>query len=277
MNITADQLSSILPVNKQTAALAEVLNELFPKYSITTLNRASGFIAQCGHESNGFTVLKENLNYSAQGLRGIFGKYFKDDATAAAYARQPEKIANKVYASRMGNGDESSGDGYRFRGRGAIQLTGTTNYTSFAKSINKSIVETIAYLDTLEGAVESACWFWKENNINSFCDENDIVGMTKRINGGTNGIDDRTSHYIHAKEVLASVFGSSVYESINYVTVKLDSNNDTVKAVQKAIGLTIDGQFGPVTERAVIAWQIKNGLVADGIVGPATIKKMLEN
>jgi putative chitinase len=280
MKITANQLLIILPANKYTADLAEVLNELFPKYGITTLNRAAGFIAQCGHESNGFTVLKENLNYSAQGLRGVFSKYFKDDATAAAYARQPEKIANRVYASRMGNSNEQSGDGYKYRGRGAIQLTGKENYTRFADSINKDMDATIEYLGTLDGAVESACWFWKANNLNTICDEDDIVKMTKRINGGTIGLEDRASHYTLAKQVLAAVFSGTIQENtpqVEYITVSIGSNNDTVKAVQLALGITADGDFGPGTERAVKTWQSANGLAADGIVGPNTIRKMLGN
>jgi len=288
MQITANQLSKILPVNKHTEDLAEVLNELFPKYNITTLNRAAGFIAQCGHESNGFTVLKENLNYSAQGLRGVFGKYFKDDATANAYAKQPEKIANRIYASRMGNGDEHSGDGYKYRGRGAIQLTGHDNYTRFAESIGKDMDDTIDYLGTLDGAVESACWFWQTNKLNAICDADDIVTMTKRINGGTIGLDDRTAHYKLAKQVLAGVFGDDASDEtvqeattqateVEYVTVRVGSDNDTVKAVQTALGLNADGKFGPGTERAVKAWQTAHGLTADGIVGANTIRKMLGN
>jgi len=125
-----------------------------------------------------------------------------DDATAAKSERKPEMIANRVYASRMGNGPESSGEGFKFRGRGAIQLTGKENYTKFAQSVGKTIDETIAYLETLEGAIESACWFWKTNGLNAICDADDIVKMTKRINGGTIGLEDRKSHYEKAKKVL---------------------------------------------------------------------------
>lgn len=202
MNITAQQLSQILTRNKDVSQLAIVLNKVFPKYEINTPKRAAGFLAQCGHESLDFTVLKENLNYGAKGLRATFPKYFPDDATAAKYERKPEMIANKIYASRMGNGDEASGEGYKFRGRGAIQLTGKENYTKFAASIGKSVDETIAYLETLEGAVESACWFWKSRNLNATCDADDIVKMTKLINGGTIGLEDRKSHYEKAKKIL---------------------------------------------------------------------------
>lgn len=202
MNITAQQLGQILTKNKNVGDLAITLNKILPKYEINTKNRVAGFLAQCGHESADFTVLKENLNYGAKGLRGVFPKYFPDDATATAYERQPEKIANKIYGGRMGNGPESSGDGYKYRGRGAIQLTGHDNYDAFAKSIGKSIDETITYLETLDGAIESACWFWKSRNLNATCDADDITKMTKLINGGTIGLDDRKAHYEKAKTIL---------------------------------------------------------------------------
>lgn len=203
MNITAQQLSQILTKNKNVAELATVLNKVFPKYEINTKNRVAGFLAQCGHESADFTILKENLNYGAKGLRGVFPKYFPDDKLAESYERQPEKIANKIYGGRMGNGPESSGDGYKFRGRGAIQLTGKDNYSAFAKTIGKTLDETIAYVETLEGAIESACWFWKSRNLNAVCDSDDIVKMTKLINGGTIGLEDRKEHYEKAKKILA--------------------------------------------------------------------------
>jgi putative chitinase len=157
--------------------------------------RLAGFLAQVAHESGGFVAVKENLNYSAKGLMGIFKKYFPDEATAKAYERQPEKIANKVYANRMNNGDEASGDGYRFCGRGLIQLTGRANYTKFAADLGMSIEDTVAYLETPNGAVASAGWFWDNNNLNQYCDANDFVTLTKRINGGTIGIEDRKHHF----------------------------------------------------------------------------------
>ena len=280
MQITEAHIKSIFPQYKHPADLAECLTEQFEKYEINTVNRAAGFLAQCGHESAGFTVLKENLNYSADGLNKIFKKYFPTVADATPYARNPEKIANKVYANRMGNGPESSGEGYKFRGRGAIQLTGKDNYSQFAKSVGLTVDEAVADLETLDGAIESACWFWKKNGLNAICDKDDIVLMTKRINGGTIGLDDRKKHYEHAKHVLGSGHVDEVAETreaedVEYVTVRLGSNNATVKAVQSALGLTADGAFGPGTEKAVKAWQTAHGLAADGIVGPATIKKML--
>lgn len=200
--LTDQILSQILTKNKNVSDLLIVLLNVLDKYEINTKNRIAGFLAQCGHESADFTILKENLNYGAAGLRSIFGKYFPDDAVAKAYERQPEKIANKIYANRMGNGPESSGDGYKYRGRGAIQLTGHDNYQAFATSIGQSLPDTIAYLETLEGAIESAAWFWKKNGLNATCDADDIVTMTKKINGGTIGLDDRKAHYIKAKSLL---------------------------------------------------------------------------
>jgi|688.fasta_scaffold48618_9 putative chitinase len=279
MQITASVIKAIFPKYKHPADLAEVLTEQFEKYEINTVNRAAGFLAQCGHESAGFTILKENLNYSADGLTKIFKKYFPTLADATPYARNPQKIANKVYGNRMGNGPESSGDGYKFCGRGAIQLTGKDNYSQFAASVGISLDEAVADLETLDGAIESACWFWKKNGLNAICDADDILKMTKRINGGTIGLEDRKKHYAEAKHLLG---GGHVAEShaapakaTEYVTVRVGSNNDTVKAVQKALGQPADGKFGPGTERAVKAWQTAHGLTADGIVGPATIKKML--
>ena len=202
MQITEQQLKAILPNNKNISVLCSSLNLVLPKYQINTKNRIAGFLAQCGHESLDFTVLKENLNYSAKGLRLTFPKYFKDDNIANQYARQPQKIANRVYANRMSNGNELSGDGWKYRGRGAIQLTGKENYTLFAKSIGKSIDETISYLETMDGAVESACWFWNTRNLNKYCDLDDITTMSKLINGGTKGLEDRVDRYQRAKGVL---------------------------------------------------------------------------
>ena len=163
--------------------------------------RIAGFLAQAGHESVEFTVAKENLNYSADGLLAVFPKYF-DKQTAVQYGRKPEKIANHVYANRMGNGPESSGDGWRFRGRGFIQVTGKNNYEILADFLDKDIDETIDYCETLDGAMESACWFWKMRNVNEYCDNDDIEGMTRAVNGGLKGLDDRTEKYEMAKQVI---------------------------------------------------------------------------
>jgi putative chitinase len=203
MVLNENQLKQLFPTNKNLKELCLALNTMLPKYEINTLNRVAGFLAQCGHESANFTVLRENLNYSARGLLLTFPKYFRPTSLADQYARKPEKIANRVYANRMGNGNELSGDGYKYRGRGAIQLTGKDNYTLFAKSINKSVDDTIQYLETLEGALESACWFWNTRKLNSVCDRDDIVRLSRLINGGTKGLEDRKSRYERAKKVLS--------------------------------------------------------------------------
>lgn len=158
-------------------------------------NRAAHFFAQTAHESGGFKAFSENLNYSAKGLRGIFGKYFPTDLSAQMYARQPERIANRVYANRMGNGPESSGDGWKYRGRGALQLTGKFSYQEFADYIGRPDIMKNPDLVATELCFESALWFFDKNKLWSICDkgvnESAILALTKRINGGTHGLDDR--------------------------------------------------------------------------------------
>ena len=201
--MTLEQFNAIFPNNKDASIIVENINKLKEKYELNTTNRMAGFLAQCGHESMGFTVMKENLNYSALGLQKVFKKYFPTKALANAYNRQPQKIANRVYANRYGNGSEASGDGYRYSGKGYIQLTFKSNYMDFAKSIGKTLEDTIIYLETIEGALESALWYWKNRKVISYCDKDDIVGMTKVINGGTIGLEDRTKHYEAFKKLLA--------------------------------------------------------------------------
>jgi putative chitinase len=180
------------------------LEQLLDDYDINTPLRVAHFIAQCAHESGNFVFIKENLNYKAASLRKTFGKYFPTDEIAAQYANRPEMIANRVYASRMGNGPEASGDGYRYCGRGLIQLTGKDNYTFFAGSLGISVEEASEYLATFEGAAQSACWFWEQNNLNRFADANDVKGLTRAINGGQIGIIDREEHTRHALHVLGA-------------------------------------------------------------------------
>lgn len=203
--ITQEQLKQLLPKNPYVSHWHKALEQLFPDYEINTPQRMAAFIAQCAHESGGFMVLTENLNYRWQSLRKIFPKYFPDDAIAQDYANRANKqeaIANRIYASRMGNGPEESGDGYRYRGRGLIQLTGRSNYTWFAASLEITPEEAAEYLTTFEGAAQSACWFWESNKLNQWADKGDILTLTKRINGGTIGLDDRIKHYEHALHVL---------------------------------------------------------------------------
>jgi len=205
MELTKEQLKQLLPKNPYIDQGHHALSILLPDYEINTPQRIAAFIAQCAHESAGFTALKENLNYRPATLRKLFGKYFPTDALAEEYCAKPNKqeaIANRIYASRMGNGDEASGDGYKYCGRGLIQLTGKYNYQAFADSLQISSEEASQYLSTFEGAAQSACWFWESNNLNQWADKGDIVTLTKRINGGTIGLEDRIKHYEHALHVL---------------------------------------------------------------------------
>ena len=182
----------------------EALDQLLDDYDINTPLRVAHFVAQCAHESGNFVFIKENLNYKAASLQKIFSKYFPTAELAAQYANRPEQIANRIYANRMGNGPETSGDGYKYCGRGLIQLTGRDNYTFFAGSLNIPVEEASDYLATFEGAAQSACWFWEQNNLNRFADANDVKGLTKAINGGYIGLEDRISHTEHALHVLGA-------------------------------------------------------------------------
>ena len=196
--VTLELLKEICPKTKSTvlAKYVDPLNEVGEHFGLfENPKRMAAFLAQVAHESGGFNFVKEGLNYSAVGLNKTFKKYFPTVESAQAYARNPAKIANKVYANRMGNGPESSGDGYKFCGRGLIQLTGKDNYTRFAKAIGKTIDEAVEYLETAEGAVASAGWFWDVNKLNVYADKGDFVGLTRRINGGTIGLEDRKHHY----------------------------------------------------------------------------------
>lgn len=277
MTLTKEKIVQLLHGNPAADEWADAAMEILPKYEINTPNRVAGFFAQCGHESAGFKVLEENLHYRAETLDKVFPKYFKNAGRDAnAYAKQPEKIANVVYACRMGNGDTASGDGFRFRGRGVIQLTGRDNYTAFGKSIGMTAEQVIDYVTTKKGALESACWYWNSRNINAACDANDIVKMTKLINGGTIGLDDRTKHY---REALAILGGAVPAPPVGHAdvaeTLRKGSKGDAVKRMQAKLGLAADGDFGPGTEAALKKWQTANGLTPDGVAGPKTLAKLV--
>lgn len=203
-NFTIKQLSALIPGNKNVAQWHEALSSVLPQYEINTQLRVCAFFAQTAHESANYTQIKENLFYRAESLVKVFPKYFPTLAVAQPYANKPEAIANKVYANRMGNGPEASGDGFRYCGRGLIQLTGKQNYELCAASIKMPLPEFVEYVQTFPGAVHSACWFWKTNNLNQWADKGDIVTLTKRINGGTIGLEDRKAHYAHALKVLGA-------------------------------------------------------------------------
>ena len=205
--LTQAQLQQLIPKNPYVPQWHSALAQLLPDYEINTPQRIAAFIAQCSHESGGFMAIKENLNYRWQTLRKIFPRYFPTDELAQQYASKPNKaeaIANRVYANRMGNGPEQSGDGYRYCGRGLIQLTGRENYSWFAASLSITPEEASQYMETFEGAAQSACWFWETNKLNNWADTGDIVTLTKKINGGTIGLEDRIKHYNHALHVLGA-------------------------------------------------------------------------
>jgi len=202
VQLTTEQFQCLFPRTPEPEAWTGAINAVCPKYGIDTYLRLAAFLSQCGHESSDFTRLVEGLNYSASALTRTWPKRFPA-AVAGKYARQPERIANRAYADRMGNGPEESGDGWKHRGRGAIQVTGKENYLAFAEAAGKSYEEVFDYLETREGAIESACWFWSTNVLNIFADRKWTETITRRINGGTNGLEDRKARYAAALKVLA--------------------------------------------------------------------------
>jgi putative chitinase len=285
--ITLQQFSAIIPNNKDAKTWYENALPMFEKYGINTTLRIAGFMSQCAHESSDFTALEENLNYSEKALNGVFSRYFgTGKRNAKDYARKPEKIANYVYQdefrSKQGAlGNTVAGDGWRFRGRGIKQLTGRTNYTAFAKSIGITAEEAAEYVATPKGALESACWFWATNKLEKYADADDNLGLTKKINGGTIGLDDRNKRYAAAKAILggssvpkAKTASPSVKTESATRTLKKGSKGNDVIRMQKALGVAADGDFGFGTQTALKKWQKLNGLVADGIAGPKTQAKL---
>lgn len=200
--ITTEQIQQILPHNNSPHTLCATLNGLLPKYEINTKNRIAGFLAQCAVESVEFTVFQENLNYGPQSLIKTWPKLFPNTDVANQYAHQPEKIANRAYANRYGNGNEASGDGWKYRGRGAIQTTFHDNYNVFAVFIGLSLDQTVAYCETPTGAIESACFYWKMCKINDDCDADNIESMTHKINPAYLGLPQRKIYYEKAKSIL---------------------------------------------------------------------------
>jgi len=201
--LSTEQMKTVLPMMNWEKAQTYIphITTVLPKFNLDTPLRKAHFLAQVAHESGGLKYSAENLNYSAQGLRSVFGKYFKTNDIAALYARKPEKIANRVYADRMGNGNEASGDGWKFRGRGLIQLTGKDNYQQFAKDYGIDCVKNPDLLLEPQFALASACWFWQKRNLNTFADKDDILMVTKRINGGVNGLNDRQQYLDSFKRI----------------------------------------------------------------------------
>lgn len=200
MEINVKNLQNILPTNQDITQWALLLNKYLPTVGIVSAQQISRFLAQTAHESSDYNILVENLNYSATGLLTTFPKYF-NTSTAAEYARKPERIANRVYANRMNNGPESSGDGWNFRGSGIIQITGRTNYANCSIYIfsDSRLLTNPELLREPEFALRSALWFWSVNNLN---DISDMTLLTRKINGGSNGLGDRIARYDHAMSIL---------------------------------------------------------------------------
>ena len=283
--LTAEQFSELFPNCKDPDGWVDAMNEVFPEYEIDTPQRIAAFIAQCGHESGGWRTFSENLNYSAKALDAVFGKYFvRAGRDAEEYARQPEKIANVVYANRMDNGDTDSGDGWRYRGRGPIQLTGKANYTAFSEDMDVDAVDDPDQVsEDKKIALMSAIWFWNKNGLNKYADSGDIKTMTKRINGGYIGLEDRIHHWEMALEAMGEDVSTDhsaddeddEFDIDDIGVLRKGARGEGVKLMQEALGLDADGIFGPGTERALKEWQADHGLTADGIAGPATLGELL--
>jgi putative chitinase len=275
--LTEAQLAAMLPTNKDIKAWCEELNKALPKYDITTDKRIAGFISQCAHESMDFNALSENLNYREETLNKVFPRYFgPGKRSAAEYARNPEKIANYVYmdefrTSKLGN--VQPGDGWRFRGRGLKQLTGRDNYTRFAKDYDMTAEQAAEWLETKEGALASALWFWNTNKLNAIADTGNVAALTKKINGGNIGLSDRQARYTKAMTALSGKIAAPVTTAVAE-TLRRGSKGAAVKKMQAKLGLKADGDFGPGTEATLKKWQAANGLTADGVAGPKTLAKL---
>jgi len=200
--ITKKQLQKIIPTNHKIDDWYQPIITILPKYNINSNVRLAAFLSQCAHESNDFTILKENLNYKANTLIKVFPNEFPSLSLAESYVGNPEKIANRLYCDRMGNGCEESGDGFKYHGRGIIQLTGKDEYEGFSEFCKKSLDDIPNYLETPEGSIMSACWYWDIHNLNQLADKKDIKTITKKINGGLIGYDDRNLRFIHALNIL---------------------------------------------------------------------------
>ena len=289
--LTVDQLAVMIPTNKEVGAWCAALNEMLPKYGITTDKRIAGFISQCAHESMDFRVLEENLNYKEATLLKVFPRYFgPGKENAAEYAGKPEKIANYVYmdknrskAGALGNVKEN--DGFAMRGKGLKQVTGRANHEAFGKTVGMTAEEAAEYLLTKKGALESALWFWGSRNLNDVADTGDVVKLTKIINGGDIGLADRQARYAKAMAALggkvsapapAQAAPTSAPAAAGNETLKRGSTGALVKQVQEKLGIDpADGIYGFWTSNVVKEWQAKNGLTADGVAGPKTLAKLL--
>jgi len=282
--ITEAQLAVMLPTNKEVGEWCAALNEMLPKYGITTDKRIAGFISQCAHESMDFRVLEENLNYKEATLLKVFPRYFgPGKENAAEYAGKPEKIANYVYMDKNRSksgalGNHKENDGWAMRGKGLKQVTGRANHEAFGKTVGMTAEEAAEYLMTKKGALESALWFWGSRNLNEVADTGDVTRLTKIINGGDIGLADRQARYAKAMAALGgqiSAPAAAAAPAASGGVLRVGSTGPDVKRMQAALRIPSDGQFGPGTEAALKKWQSANGLTADGVAGPKTLAKLL--
>ena len=306
--IALSHFRQMIPTNTEADVWHPIAVDFFEKYEINTPNRIASFMAQTAHESNDFRNLEENLNYSVENLLRVFPRYFgKGKANPAEYARNPEKLANYVYMdvnrTKTGAlGNTQPGDGWRFRGGGIKQLTGRNNFTRFGADIGMTAEQAADYVRTKKGAFESACWFWKKNNLARFADADDIDGMSRKVNGGTIGLEDRRVRYARAKAIMSSVprpvstpnpVNPQITDAVTqrppmhrpsppiapstsvHGTIRRGSTGDTVRRIQSKLGLAADGIFGLQTEIAVRSWQRTNKYPSNGVLDNDQIKKLL--
>lgn len=203
-NFTQDQLQQFLPNNQHVPHWYEALAKILPDYDITTPQRVASFLGETYVESAAYTAIQENLNYRPETLMKTWPSHFPTQDIANQYGHHPEQIANRAYAGRMGNGPEESGDGWKFCGRGLIQLTGRANYTAFAQSLSMNVDDVPDFLQTFEGCVQSACWFWESNGLNQYADQGAIDHESRIVNGGTLGLQERSNAYRRALQILGS-------------------------------------------------------------------------
>ena len=281
----------MIPTNKEVEEWCAALNEMLPKYGITTDKRIAAFVSQCAHESADFKLLEENLNYKEATLLRVFPRYFgPGKENAAEYAGKPEKIANYVYMDKNRSksgalGNTEPNDGWVFRGKGLKQVTGRSNTTAFGKTIRMTAEQAAEYLLTKKGALESALWFWGSRNLNEVADADtgDVTRLTKIINGGNIGLADRQARYARCMAALGGKVSAPApkaapaapAKAAPVVTLRKGAKGDAVKRMQAALRIKADGDFGPGTEAALKKWQARNGLTADGIAGPRTLAKLL--
>jgi putative chitinase len=282
--LTEAQLAIMIPTNKEVGEWCAALNEMLPKYGITTDKRIAAFVSQCAHESMDFRVLEEALSYKTETLLKVFPRYFgPGKENPDEYARNPQKLANYVYMDKnrskggaLGNVKEN--DGWAMRGKGLKQVTGRANHEAFGKTVGMTAEEAAEYLMTKKGALESALWFWGSRNLNEVADTGDVVRLTKIINGGDIGLADRQARYAKAMAALGGAVAASINSQITDAVTQVlrkGSKGDLVKKMQAALGIGADGDFGQGTENALKKWQDRNGLTPDGVAGPKTLAKLL--